>query len=310
MPGQKNYPIPKKINYADLPTEQVNQHTRNLDQLPIDAILRTINREDCSVPIAVAKAIAAITQAVGMIVASLERGGKLYLVGAGTSGRLAVMEAAECPPTFHTDPALIQAIMAGGRNAVFQSIEGAEDRGIEAKKAIGKRVTRRDVVVGIAASGVTPFVAEALQEAKQRKAKTILITCNPKPLFRSFADIVIAPFTGPEVISGSTRLKAGTATKLILNMLTVASMVKLGKVYENRMVDLMPRSKKLEERALRLIEEIGRVPRSRAQTYFKRSGHRAKLAIIMARKKMNKSQALKLLKKSRGFLRKALDHAT
>ena len=295
-----------KINYAEIPTEKSNPRTRDLDRLPVFEILRSMNREDAIVAGAVKKVIPAISRAAGSIVASLRRNGKLFFVGAGTSGRLGVMEAAECPPTFNTSPSLVRAIMAGGRGSVFKSKEGAEDRKKDAERQIGRLVSRGDVVVGIAASGVTPFVAAALAEARRRKAKTVLITCHPHPVFRSAVDILIAPRTGPEVISGSTRLKAGTATKLVLNMLTVASMVKLGKVYGNRMVDLVPRSVKLKERALRLIQELGRVSRKKAEYYYQDSGGRTKLAILMARRSQSKQEAERLLKKCRHFLRPAL----
>lgn len=294
------------MDYGRLPTERANRRAEKLDLLPISEILRAMNEEDARVPRAIERVLPAIERAVGVIVASLKRGGKLFFVGAGTSGRLGVMEAAECPPTFHTPPRLVQAIMAGGKNSVFRSKEGAEDKKEEGRQAIKRRVASQDVVVGIAASGVTPFVAEALKEARRLKSKTILVTCHPKPFFASALDILIAARTGPEVISGSTRLKAGTATKLILNMLTVASMVKLGKVYGNRMVDLMPRSAKLRARALRLVEEFGRVSKKRASHYFKASGGRAKLAIVMARCKKTRREAEWLLKKNHGFLRQTL----
>ncbi len=292
------------VNYRKLLTEAVNHRTTALDQLPIEKILRAMNREDAAVPQAVAKVIPQISKAAGIILKVLEKGGRLFFTGAGTSGRLAVMEAAECPPTFHTPPTLVQAVMAGGRSSVFKSKEGAEDGKTEARREIRKRVHPGDVVVGIAASGVTPFVEEALREAKRIGAKSILVTCNPKIHLK--VDALIAVRTGPEILSGSTRLKAATATKLILNMLTVASMVKLGKVYGNRMVDLMPRSRKLKERAIRLIEEIGKVSPALARQYFKKANGRAKLAILMARKKISRKAALSLLKNHRGFLRACL----
>src|SRR5499426_3089826 len=189
--------------------------------------------------------------AVKLIVAALQKGGRLFFVGAGTSGRLGVLEAAECPPTFGTPPRLVQAIMAGGRAAVFRSREGAEDDEGAARRAVRSRVRRHDVVVGITASGRTPFALAALVAARRLGARTVLVACHGGGA-RVEADVVIAPWAGPEVVAGSTRLKAGTATKLVLNMLTTASMVRLGKVYGNRMVDLQPRSRKLRTRARRL----------------------------------------------------------
>ncbi len=242
---------------------------------------------------------------VKLIVASLKKGGRLFFIGAGTSGRLGILEAAECPPTFNTPPALIQAFMAGGKSSVFRSKEGAEDRGSDAQQIIRRHVRAGDVVVGIAASGVTAFVREGLQTAKARGASTILVTCH-SGVPKNAAQVVIALKTGPEVISGSTRLKAGTATKLVLNSLTVASMVQMGKVYGNRMVDLQPRSRKLVARGTNLIATLGRVSTKDATRLFKNSGGHAKTAIVMARRKVNRNEALRLLKAADGHLYKVI----
>src|SRR5438874_3525845 len=254
-----------RIRYARLATERANPKSRALDLLRPREIAALMNREDRRAVRAVGRVRAEIATAVNLIVAALRAGGRLFFVGAGTSGRLGVLEAAECPPTFGTSPRLVQAIMAGGRGAVFRSREGAEDDASAAARVVRARVRAGDVVVGVSASGVTPFVRTALAVAAARGAATILVACNPKTGARVRADIIVAPAPGPEVLAGSTRLKAGTATKLVLNTLTTASMARLGKVYGNRMVDVQPRSHKLRERALGLVMELGGVSRPRAR---------------------------------------------
>jgi len=296
----------KKINYGRLATEQVNPRTRQIDRVTVEQALLLMAREDAAVPAAVLREKKNIARAVKLIVAELKQGGRLFFAGAGTSGRLGVIEAAECPPTFNTPPALVQAVMAGGRNVVFHSKEGAEDDARSARKIFQERLRPHDVVVGIAASGVTPFVLGALQTARARRLKTILVTCNKNLPVRNPADCVIAPVVGPEVISGSTRLKAGTATKLVLNMLTVLSMVQLGKVYENWMVDLQPKSKKLQARALRLLEHLGGVPQKNSEKVFLAAGKNVKTAILMARAGLDAPSARKKLAASSGFLARAL----
>ncbi|MCM8776384.1 MAG: N-acetylmuramic acid 6-phosphate etherase [Candidatus Omnitrophica bacterium] len=296
-----------KIHYAKLPTEQPNPRSRAIDLLSIEKILALMNREDERVPKAVRQVKRNIASGVRLMVRSLKQGGKVYLTGAGTSGRFAVMEAAECPPTFSTPPSLVQAVMAGGRRAVFRSQEGAEDRKSEAIKIFRKKLSPPDLLIGISASGVTPFVEGALRAARQKKVKTILIAANAKPSCRKFTDCLIAPNVGPEIISGSTRLKAGTATKLILNMLTVTTMIQMGKVYHNWMVDLQPKSKKLTARAVRIIEHLGQVSTSEARRYLKQARGNVKTAILMARKKLSCRRAKKILNQHSGFLRKALE---
>jgi N-acetylmuramic acid 6-phosphate etherase len=298
--------MPSRIRYARLATERVNPRSRALDLLRPRQIAALMNREDRRAVVAVARARSDIATAVRMIVAALQRGGRLIFVGAGTSGRLGVIEAAECPPTFGTPPRLVQAIMAGGRGAVFRSREGAEDDEIAARRAVRARVRQGDVVVGISASGVTPFVRAALAAARQRGARTVLITCNATRLGTTFANVRIVPATGPEVLAGSTRLKAGTATKLVLNTLTTASMTGLGRVYGNRMVDLQPRSAKLRERALRLIAEVAGVSRERALRAFVASGGRVKVAIVIARNGWDAAQASRALRTASGSLRVVL----
>jgi N-acetylmuramic acid 6-phosphate etherase len=295
-----------RIRYAGLATERANPRSRALDLLRPRQIAALMNREDRRAVLAVARVRLDIATAVGMIVAALARGGRLIFVGAGTSGRLGVIEAAECPPTFGTSPRLVQAIMAGGRGAVFRSREGAEDDEVAARRAVRARVRTGDVVVGISASGVTPFVRAALAAARRRGARTVLITCNATGLGRTFADIRIVAATGPEVLAGSTRLKAGTATKLVLNTLTTAAMTGLGRVYGNRMVDLQPRSAKLRERALRLIAEVAGVSRERALRAFEASGGRVKVAIVVARNGWDAAEASRALGAARGSLRVVL----
>src|SRR5213594_2052618 len=229
------------MRYARLGTERANPRSHALDRMTPREIATLMNREDRRAVLAVARVARQIADAVQLIVASLRRGGRLFFVGAGTSGRLGVLEAAECPPTFGTPPRIVQAIMAGGRPAVFRSREGAEDDARAAARAVGVRVRHGDVVVGVSASGVTPFVRAALAAARRRGARTVLVACNPTTTRGAPADVIIAPAPGPEVLAGSTRLKAGTATKLVLNTLTTAAMARLGKVYGNRMVDLQPR---------------------------------------------------------------------
>ena len=295
-----------KNRYYRLPTERPNPRSRDLDHLSAVEIARLMNRTDRAAVAAVGRAARGIGQAVDVIVARLSRGGRLLFVGAGTSGRLGVLEAAECPPTFDTRPALVQAVIAGGRRAVFRSAEGAEDNAAEGARAIRRHARRGDVVVGIAASGVTPFVRAALDAARRRKAATVLVTCNPR-VSRRAARVVVALATGPEVLAGSTRLTAGTATKLVLNTLTTASFARLGRVYGNRMVDLRPRSAKLRARALRLVGEIGRVGEREAADLLAAARGSAKLAITMARLGLTPREARARLGRAAGSLRRVLE---
>lgn len=297
----------RKNLYAGLATEKNNPRSRRIDQLSVAKILDLMNQEDQTVAKAVAKIKPQITKAVHLITGSLKEGGRLFFAGAGTSGRLGVLEAAECPPTFSTSPSLIQAVMAGGSKAVFHSQEGAEDNEKEGRRIFLKKLKKGDVLVGIAASGITPFVQSAFTAGKIKKCRTVLVTCNPSMTQMPGIDCLIAASVGPEIITGSTRLKAGTATKLILNMLTAASMIRLGKVYQNWMVDLQPKSKKLVFRGLRLIEKLGKVPPQKAEQLFKASDKKVKIAILMAKKSWDYKTALNALKKSGGFLSNALN---
>src|SRR6266849_9119946 len=307
--------------YDRLATERRNRASAALDRMDPEAIARLMNREDTRAVRSVGRVSHAIARAVDAIVAALAHGGRLFFVGAGTSGRLGVLEAAECPPTFGTRPALVQAIMAGGRSSVFRSREGAEDDAAAAKRAVRRRVRRGDVVVGVSASGVTPFVRGALAAGRRLGAATVLVSCNPSRA--SFArtsgaggpekaprrqgTIIIAPAPGPEVLAGSTRLKAGTATKLVLNTLTTASMARLGRVYGNRMVDVQPRSRKLRDRALRLVEELGGVSRPRAARALADARSRVRVAIVTARTGLPPRAAARALADAGGSLRALLD---
>ena len=292
-----------RIRYERLPTERVDARGAALDLLPPIEIARLMNRADRDAVRAVGRAAPALARAVRAIVRAVAGGGRVVLVGAGTSGRLGVLEAAECPPTFGTSPALVQAVIAGGRRAVFRSAEGAEDDARAGARAVRDRARAGDVVVGIAASGVTPFVRAALGQARRRRADTVLVTANPRA---RGARIVIRLAVGPEVVAGSTRLKAGTATKLALNTLTTAAFAGLGRLYGNRMVDLRPRSAKLRARAARLVAEIGRVDQARAARLLQASGGRAKVAIVMARLGLSRARAEARLRSAGGSLRTLL----
>lgn len=281
-------------DYARLPTERPNPRTRHIDLLPTLEIVRAINAEDARVPAAVGAQARPIARAVDIIALSLRAGGSALFIGAGTSGRLAVLEAAECPPTFNTTPDQIRAVMAGGKASVFRSKEGAED-----DPAAGRRAVRglgwTDVVVGVAASGVTPFVRGALKEARKNGAATVLVTSNGAPP-ENPAEILIAVEVGPEVVAGSTRLKSGTAAKLVLNALTTGAMIRLGKVYDHWMVDLKPTSRKLRMRGERIVADLGGVPAPRARALFRRSGGSVQTAIVMARRKVGVTEARALLR--------------
>ena len=296
--------MPYGIPYRRLPTEQPNRRSRALDHLTTLQLLRLMNREDARVIRAVERQLPQIDRAIRLIATALERGGRLFFVGAGTSGRLGVLEAAECPPTFHTEPSVVQAIIAGGRRAVFRSQEGAEDDRGSARRALRQRLRAGDVIVGIAASGVTPFVVEALKASAQRGARTILLTAHPR--VRTTANRRIALDVGPEVLTGSTRLKAGTATKLVLNMLTLGAMVRLGKTYGNLMVDVRPTSRKLRARALRIIQSFTHGSERAAEASLRAARGRVKVAILMTAQKLTYPVALRRLAQVNGSLRKAL----
>jgi len=266
-----------------------------------------INAEDKKVPKTIERELPQIAKGVELIVRAFKKGGRLFYIGAGTSGRLGVLDAAECPPTFGTDPKMIKGIIAGGYKCLIRSKEGVEDNlkaGAMDLKKVGLK--KEDVVVGVAASKRTPYVLGALKYAKKVKAKTIFVFCNPGKGLKVKPDVVISPVLGPEVITGSTRMKAGTAQKLILNMLTTCSMIKMGKVYQNLMVDLQAKSQKLSERSKRIIMEVTGVNYKQAEKYLYLSGGKVKTALVMILCKVDRVEAEKRLKKAGGFVRKAL----
>jgi N-acetylmuramic acid 6-phosphate etherase len=298
--------VKRRRKTDDLITEAINPKTKDIDKSSAIKIIELISKEDIRVAGVVSKERKNIARAVDLIVNRLASGGRLIFVGAGTSGRLGVMEAAECPPTFGTHPGLIQGVIAGDKKALWRSIEGAEDSRIDAEKKLRKlKLNKADIAVGIAASVNTPFVEAALIYAKKKGCGRILITCNrvsDSPL----ADVCICPIVGPEVIVGSTRMKAGTATKMVLNMLTTASMIKLGKTFGNLMVDVQPRSEKLRDRAARIVMHVLAINRNEAHNLLKRSKWNVKLAIVMGSKTIGYKQAKEILSKHKGFLHRAL----
>jgi N-acetylmuramic acid 6-phosphate etherase len=293
---------------GELTTEKRNARSRDIDRRSTLEIVDIINAEDKGVPRAVRRERRRIAQAVEMIVAAFRRGGRLFYVGAGTSGRLGVLDAAECPPTFGTRPGLVQGIIAGGRRALVRSVEGAEDRAADGARAVARRRVRSgDVVVGIAACGLTPFVRGAMKQAGKIGAGTVFITCAPEAKEEIEADVIINPVVGPEVITGSTRMKAGTATKLVLNTLTTAAMVKMGKVYGNLMVDLRATNEKLRDRSERIVCEVTGVGRRRARRLLAEARGLVKAAILMAERRLAYPDARRRLSRSGGMLRDALE---
>ena len=288
-------------------TEHRNPASRGLDRLSSKAILRLMNREDRKVAVSVGREIPAIARAVDAIVRSIQKGGRLIYVGAGTSGRLAVLDAAECPPTFGVSRNLVQALIAGGRRAVTGAVEGAEDSIANGASDLrAKKLSRNDVVVGIAASGTTPYVLGALAFARKRRATTVAITSNRSAPIARHAQIVIAPEVGPEIVAGSTRLKAGTSHKMVLNMLSTAAMVRLGHVYENLMIDVVLTNQKLRDRGLRILAEASGEKLSVAEHALRQSGHNVRVALVMLRLGLDAKTARSRLTSSKGNLRRAL----
>jgi len=292
---------------SKLITEQRNPKTLDIDSKSTSEIVDIINTEDSNVIDAVNKERQNITKAVDLIVASFRGGGRLFYVGAGTSGRLGVLDASECPPTFGTDPELVKGIIAGGNDALTRSIEGAEDRHEDGEQAVREYAVKpEDTVVGIATGGTTPFVHGALVQANSIGATTIFLCCNPDTEPAEKVDVIIRPITGPEVIAGSTRMKAGTATKLILNTLTTASMIKMGKVYENLMIDLQVKNVKLKDRAERIIMILTDLDRNSADKLLTKANGNVKTAIVMHKLQTGYEKAMNKLEKHNGFVRKVL----
>ena len=293
---------------SSLATEQRNENSKDIDYASTAEILAIINNEDKTVPYAVEKELSYIEKAVDRIVDSIKKGGRLLYFGAGTSGRLGVVDASECPPTFGTPPELVQGFIAGGEAAMFVAQEGAEDYEENGAKDVEKaKVGKNDVVCGIAASRRTPYVVGAVKKAKELGATTLYITCTPRETFNiDEVDIPICPYVGPEVVMGSTRMKSGTAQKLVLNMLTTATMVRLGKTYENMMIDLQMTNKKLIERAKRIVMTITGVSYEEATEYLEKSGYHVKSALVMILAKVDFEHAKARLEKADGFVRRAI----
>jgi N-acetylmuramic acid 6-phosphate etherase len=291
----------------DLPTESVNQDAVEIDAMSSGEIIRLMNREDAKVASAVAAELDAIAEVVDAIVDRLQRDGRLVYVGAGTSGRLGVIDAAECRPTFGIPPGQVVALMAGGPEAMFEAAEAAEDDEDQGKaEIIGLEVGPDDVVVAITASGRTPFVLGAATEARRRGAYTVGLSCNRTSPLSHKVDIQIAVVVGPEVIAGSTRLKAGTAQKMVLNMLSTASMVRLGKVFGNLMVDAQPTNAKLRQRAIRILQEAAGVDAEVARCTLEMSGYETKVALVMLLADVEADEARRRLAAVDGFVRRAV----
>jgi N-acetylmuramic acid 6-phosphate etherase len=290
-----------------LPTEQDNPDSANLDIQPAREIARTINAADRTVAGRVEQALPEIARGIDWIAEALSRGGRLIYVGAGTSGRIAALDALECPPTFDVSPNLVEFIMAGGTRALVKAIEADEDsRTLGAREMRKKKPTQNDVVVGIAASGRTPFTVSAVAYAKARGARTIAVSCNRNTPLERAADLAIVVETGPEVVSGSTRMKAGTAQKMVLNMLSTGAMVRLGYVYGNLMVNLEQKNSKLTARALSIMQRALKVSRPDARRALQAAHHSVPVAIVMAKAGVSRREAERVLKLSDGQVRKAI----
>ena len=296
---------PSPDPWSRLLTESRNPRSRKLDALPTSKVVALLLDEDRLALVAAARERRAITRAAEEVARALEAGGRVVLMGAGTSGRLAVLEAAECPPTFGTDPDRIRAVVAGGQGAVFRAVEGAEDRADEGARE-AEQLAAGDVLIGISASSVTPYVRGALAAGRAKGARTVLVTCAPGPTLRTLADVVVAIRTGPEVLTGSTRLKAGSATKAALNAITTAAMVKLGTVYENLMMDLSQSNATLTDRARRSVAAAAAVSPDEAGALLHAAGSEVKTAIVMGRLGVDAQAARARLARARGHVRAAL----
>ncbi len=295
------------VELQKIATEQRNPNTMNIDTLSTLDMVKLINREDHRVAEAVAQVTDKIAKAIDVIAERLEKGGRLVYCGAGTSGRLGILDAVECPPTYSTDPEMVQALMAGGMGAIFKAVEGAEDSrelGAEDMKRIA--FTNADVLVGIAASGRTPYVLGCMEYAKALGAPTVAVTCCPGSVIDQFADIGIAPAPGPEVITGSTRMKSGTAQKMVLNMLSTGTMIRLGKVYGNLMVDVKPSNEKLVRRCVTIVCNATGCSEEAATVALEECGYRPKPAIVMVEKNVSAKEAKERLERAGGRVAQAL----
>jgi len=293
--------------WESLPTEAINPVSLAVDKAPVGDIIDMVVNEDRKVINAVHKERERIAHGIEIVAQALRKGGRIIFIGAGTSGRLGVVEAAEMPPTFGTAHEIVQAIMAGGQEAVFRAKEGVEDNYEEGARSIGRlRLGRKDVVIGVSASGMTPFVRGGLTRARKTGAKIVFVTCWPGSELQTFVDVQIAPSVGPELIAGSTRLKAGTATKMVLNMLTTIAMIKVGKTYGNLMVDVRTGSEKLKDRARRIIGIVTGLDYMEADALLRRAKWNVKAAIVMQKGDVTLPQALRRLKKSEDSVREAI----
>ena len=294
-----------------LSTEQRNRSSANLDRESTLSLVEIMNREDAKVAGAVRKALPQIAKAVDIIADRLRSGGRLIYVGAGTSGRIAALDASECPPTFSTDPKRVQFIIAGGPKALGAAVEANEDsRELGAAEMAKRKPGKKDVVVGIAASGRTPFTVAAVQYARKRGAATVAVTCNADSLLEQAAEIAIITPVGPEVVSGSSRMKAGTAQKMVLNMLSTGAMTRLGYVYGNLMVNVHPKNAKLVDRATRILQEAAEVDRNAASEALGNSGQSVPVALVMLKTGLSDVEARKRLKKYGGNVRRAIEAAS
>jgi N-acetylmuramic acid 6-phosphate etherase len=299
--------MPVRSKWQSLPTEQINPATLNIDKLSSADIVEGMLNEDRKMIAAVQREKERIAVGVEIITQALRKNGRIVFVGAGTSGRLGVLESAEMPPTFGTSPELVQAIMAGGKGALLRAREGVEDNYEEGARAINRmRPTKKDVVIGVSASGMTQFVRGALTRARRVGSKIIFVTCDPRSELQTFVDLTIAPAVGPEVIAGSTRLKAGTATKMVLNMLTTASMIRIGKTYGNLMVDVQTGSEKLKDRARRIIGIVTGLEYDDADKLLQRAHWNVKAAIVMQKSGLSYPKSLARLRKAHDFVRDAI----
>ena len=293
---------------STLITEQRNPNSMNVDSLSALEIVQLMNDEDKQVPLAIEKCLPQIAQAVERIVAAFQQGGRLVYIGAGTSGRLGVLDASECPPTFGVSPEMVKGIIAGGERALRHPIEGAEDSKEQAVIDLQTiQFSSKDVLVGIAASGRTPYVIGALEYAKSLGSVTVSIASNPNSAMANIVDIAIDTVVGPEVLTGSSRLKSGTAQKLVLNMLTTASMILMGKCYQNLMVDVQASNEKLKARAIRIVMQATDCDKALAEETLKQADQNAKLAIMMILSGLDRAQAEALLEKHQGKLQLALE---
>jgi N-acetylmuramic acid 6-phosphate etherase len=296
-----------RSKWQSLPTEAINPSTLAIDKLPADEVIELMINEDRKMLAAVQKEKARIAMGADLIAAALRKGGRVVFVGAGTSGRLGVLESAEMPPTFSTSPTLVQAIMAGGQGAILRAKEGVEDNYEEGARAINRiRPTKKDVVIGVSASGMTQFVRGALTRARKAGARIIFVTCDPGTELQTFVDLTIAPGVGPEIIAGSTRLKAGTATKLVLNMLTTTAMIRIGKTYGNLMVDVQTGSEKLKDRARRIVNIVTGLDYDESDKVLKKANWNVKAAIVMQKTGLSYTKALSRLRRSHDSMREAI----